>query len=391
MEGSTVDDKRNDVQRCAMGRRYIWLLIAAAAAVLAALCYRLTAHCPEWVDRCYTQIIFRIINFPLKLAAYILPFSIGEVLLYLGICFFLFYTIRMLVLTIRALIRRQKQPYLPALCYAVTMGTAAFAAIACFILFGGLNYNSVTFADKAGYEIVETDTDELKALCLYLSARASEARAELPEDASGVVAPDDTVSDLLQAAKDGYAVLSERFPYLNGFYPDAKPALFSVVMCYTQITGIYPYLLPEPVVNAKTPIMSLPHTICHVMAHQRGFAREDEANYIAYLAAISNPDPVFVYSGYYTAFVYAMNALYADDPAAWEEVAAATEEGIFADMRYANQFWSRFETPNDIVANLSQKVNDTYLQANRVEDGVKSYGRVVDLLLAEYRFIQQND
>ena len=60
-------------------------------------------------------------------------------------------------------------------------------------------------------------------------------------------------------------------------------------------------------------------------------------------------------------------------------------------MRYANQFWSRFETPNDIVANLSQKVNDTYLQANRVEDGVKSYGRVVDLLLAEYRFIQQND
>ena len=127
------------------------------------------------------------------------------------------------------------------------------------------------------------------------------------------------------------------------------------------------------------------------MAHQRGFAREDEANYIAYLAAISNPDPVFVYSGYYTAFVYAMNALYADDPAAWEEVAAATEEGIFADMRYANQFWSRFETPNDIVANLSQEVNDTYLQANRVEDGVKSYGRVVDLLLAEYRFIQQND
>lgn len=33
---------------------------------------------------------------------------------------------------------------------------------------------------------------------------------------------------------------------------------------------------------------------------------------------------------------------------------------------------------------MSDKVNDTYLKANKQTDGVESYDRMVDLLMAEY-------
>ena len=42
--------------------------------------------------------------------------------------------------------------------------------------------------------------------------------------------------------------------------------------------------------------------------------------------------------------------------------------------------------PSDAeVQEIVDKVNDTYLKINNQEDGTRSYGRVVDLLLAEYK------
>jgi hypothetical protein len=51
------------------------------------------------------------------------------------------------------------------------------------------------------------------------------------------------------------------------------------------------------------------------------------------------------------------------------------------DLMYSSNYWKQFETK---VAEISNKVNDSYLKANNQDDGVKSYGRMVDLLLAYY-------
>ena len=37
------------------------------------------------------------------------------------------------------------------------------------------------------------------------------------------------------------------------------------------------------------------------------------------------------------------------------------------------------------VAEASARLNDKYLRANRQKDGVRSYGRMVDLMLAYYK------
>jgi hypothetical protein len=156
-------------------------------------------------------------------------------------------------------------------------------------------------------------------------------------------------------------------------------------MCYLQISGIYPYISPEAVVNIKTPVSELPHTICHEMAHQRGIAREDEANYVGYLAAVNNPDPLFQYSGYSQALSYCLSALYRASSTAYDQIRPRINVGILRDMSIAGNFWRSFEQKNELPAKISTAVNDTYLQIQNIPDGTRSYGRMVDLLLAEFR------
>ena len=55
------------------------------------------------------------------------------------------------------------------------------------------------------------------------------------------------------------------------------------MLSYLGISGIFIPFTCEANVNATLPDWEIPFTACHELAHQRGFAREDEANYVGYL------------------------------------------------------------------------------------------------------------
>jgi hypothetical protein len=118
------------------------------------------------------------------------------------------------------------------------------------------------------------------------------------------------------------------------------------------------------------------------MAHQRGFAREDEANFIGYLVCKAHKDVDFQYSGYLLATIYSMNALYKYDIDSYNELTAKYNEGVRRDLQNNSEFWKQFEGP---IEEMQEKINDSYLKSNKQADGIYSYGRMVDLLLAEYR------
>ena len=80
--------------------------------------------------------------------------------------------------------------------------------------------------------------------------------------------------------------------------------------------------------------------------------------------------------------VHASNALYSADYALWEQAAALRSDAVERDIASNNAYWARYDQP---VAEVSNRVNDAYLKANGQENGVQSYGRMVDLLLAYYR------
>ena len=124
---------------------------------------------------------------------------------------------------------------------------------------------------------------------------------------------------------------------------------------------------------------NIPFTLCHELSHLRGFMQEEEANFIAFLACIGTGKQDFEYSGYLTGWVYCMNALRRTAAEEWQEVREELDEAAEADLRENSRFWDSYD---GAVAEVSDKVNDTYLKANGQSEGVKSYGRMVDLIIA---------
>jgi len=149
-----------------------------------------------------------------------------------------------------------------------------------------------------------------------------------------------------------------------------------------NIAGIYVPFTFEATFNADMPHANIPHTMLHELAHFKGFMREDEANFIAYLASREMDSPAFRYSGVMLALIHTGNALFAADRDLYFELSGGLNDGVWRDFDYNRAYWQQFEGR---VAEVATAMNDVYLRHNRQEDGVRSYGRMVDLLLADYR------
>ncbi len=350
------------------------------------LVYILAAGHGSTVRKVYSEGIFPVITAPMKFLASLVPFSVGETLVLIAafavLGGLLFCTVRSVVLAVR-----KKKAVKGFLRLLVLVLITAMLVGGNFFVYGGLNYRSLTFKEVSGLETRESSLDELEALCLYLGRKATEARSALATDENGVVSDSRSESELFSLSPDGFAAASSEFSCLSGYLVQPKPALFSEIMSYEQIAGIFPIVYTESIVNTNSPSYDTPFTACHELAHQLGFAQEDEANFIGYLASISNPDPLYVYSGYYNGYSYAMNMLYSYDKDKWAAVWSDPDidaDGISRDMRNANAIWDAYKKKAPVVSQVSEAVNDTYLKANDIPDGTHSYGRMVDLMIVYY-------
>lgn len=388
--------ERDALYRKKSRRAVLGAIICALLALIAFIIYLIfrNVFSAKTVSEIYTEKIFYYISWPIKKLAGFFPFSMAEIALYvliISIAVMIFLTLlntgRAVVFFImckrRGLYCRKILMFRPAILLGLRLTAIICAIITLFISFGGINYTGQTFAERAGYAIEDSDVSDLIQLCVVLGRKTSESREYVVTDLKGAI--DENYKPynpfrLINDAEKAYKNLPEEYEYLKRDYPSVKPAVGSILMSNIHISGIYPYVFPEAIVNIYTPIMSLPHTICHEMAHQRGFAREDEANYIAYLACIQSDNPLIVYSGYYTAFSYAMNQLYVYDYESWATIKDYVNPDIISDMRRENTYWKQFETIDNKV---TESVNDVFLEIMDVRDGVHSYGRMVDLLIAE--------
>ena len=139
----------------------------------------------------------------------------------------------------------------------------------------------------------------------------------------------------------------------------------------------------ETNINVDVPDYSIPSTIMHELSHSYGFMREDEANFISFLGCIQSESLEFQYSGYMHALIHAGNKLAGIDMDLYTELNKTYDPGVRLDLNANSDYWDQFE--DTVIQEVSNVVNDTYLKANNQSDGVASYGRMVDLLLAWYR------
>ena len=245
----------------------------------------------------------------------------------------------------------------------------------------GINYYRTPFSAYLNLELGDAREEDLEALCLELVRGINENAPEGQVDTGFF-----TQYSLARTGKAAMEKLGEKYPQLSGYYPSAKPVFISWILAVQQLCGVYSPFTVEANYNWQMTGYNIPHTICHELSHLRGFMREDEANFIGILACTDSDDWYYRYSGYLMAWVHAGNALAKVDLESYYKLHDQLCEQAVKDLQENNAYWERYEGK---VAEVSNQMNDTYLKINAQKDGVQSYGRVVDLMLALFRQKEQ--
>ena len=354
----------------------LWLLLLAPAAYGF---QRFSGHYPEFVEKWYARGAYPVVIGAWSRFTGLLPFSLMEILLMILAVSVPMFLILLIFKTARAGKGSRIRTFVRPLLFLAVLAAIWYAVT---VLLWNLNYSRPSFASLSKLDASPADAATLRAVCLKLSSEANAAREAVSEDSAGVMALRDDIWKTMMKASSGYDKLSNRFPFLKGSYGRPKPILFSRLMSWTRIIGIYTVTTAEANVDVDIPDAEIPFTVLHELAHQRGVAREDEANAAAWFASRVHPDPDFRYSGALNAWIYASNALSSVDRKAWGEVEASLSKSVKRDLDAQGAYWRPFNT---VVDKVAEKANDAWLKSNGQTDGVKSYGRMVDLIIAEFR------
>ena len=302
------------------------------------------------------------------------PFSIAELLIALLVVFLLVYIISQLV----NLFRRPKF-FLRLYRTLTTLAALGLTVYGGFCLLWGVYYYGDDFMAQSGLERAPVSVEQLERVTAYFADLANEYSDRVTRDEAGVCAADRGA--ILDHSPALYRAAEAKFPCLAGAELRAKGVLCSRVMSYLDFTGFFFPFTAEANVNLDFPPALFASTVAHELAHQRGVAKEQEANFVAVLACLEDGDADYVYSAALLAYTHLGNALYSADREAWARIAGSLNEAVRADLAAGAAYWKQFETPVQAVSNT---VYENFLYSYNQELGLKSYGACVDLLVNYY-------
>lgn len=349
--------------------------------IIAISCYflkRFLAAYPSFIETYYYRGINKAFIQRLSQITSILPFSLFECLVYLAVISLIATLIYYLIQMIH---NNQRRLALigDGLLNLLTDFSIGYTV---FLLFWGMNYDRPSLETDFSLTSTTHSKEELIELYTFLIEESNQTRQLVNENEHGIFEAFSDYRDIFKRASLGYQAAAKTYPVLTGDYGNPKPILASKFLTYTNITGIYSPFTAEANVNIAVPDSTLLFTTMHEMAHQRGYANENEANFIAFITCISHRDADFIYAGYLSALNYTNVALARIDRDALIHLNEQLDESVRRDILYLNEFWAQYEGK---IEETFQSMNQSYLVFNGVSDGVQSYGRVVDLLLAYYQ------
>ena len=255
-----------------------------------------------------------------------------------------------------------------------------FLFFSLYILSLGIAYRTPPLQRKLRLEHEEVNAESLYVASTVLLSAAEpllDEIAYLPSGSSEMPYSLDTLSEKICRAYDAVA---KKYEIIENFDSRAKPIYASGAMSYLELLGIYSPT-GEANVNVDYPDYNLPFTVAHEFAHQRGIAREDEANFVAFLVCMATDDPYIRYSGCLNMYVYVSNALYRTDRSLYMTLLSTVDERLLGELRAEREYTARYDV--EWIGEASSVLNDTYLKMNGTE-GVISYELVVRLLISYF-------
>lgn len=355
----------------------IGMIFVVVVNILAWIC---PAYC-DWHTIYITPIIVNVFGRLTNL----FPFSVGEIMILLG----LLIVLAAIVIAILLVFLRKKQGYIrfAKVFYksfaGIVVGVCIVLTTNCVIF-----YHCTPIDGNPDVDYREYTVEELEILRNYIVNQCNYYMELMPRDENGDVI---YTGDMQAETKKALHGIADDFPKLKGYYPNVKHLLSSDIISQAYIGGYYFPFSVEANVNGNMYIVNYPSVYCHELCHLHGYIYEDEASFLAYQACINSDSDFFKYSGYLSVLVYVDNAYYeaiGEDLLYYNTQPQVHEMVWYDDTFLPEEVWEEIEEDavfsTDTVEEISDTITETSLQLNGVEEGMISYSLVVDLLLQYY-------
>ncbi|MET0394326.1 MAG: DUF3810 domain-containing protein [Chitinophagaceae bacterium] len=329
---------------------------------------------PAWVEAKYTYGLYPLIAKVQRFLFGWLPFSIGD----------LFYAFLIIVLLyklfrfFRTLFRRQiTRRYLIA-----ALQQVLFFFLFVYVMFNllwGLNYNRKGISAQLGIQVKTYSLAELDTLTAALQLQLNSYAAQVTEGQRDSL---NRKKLLFRLSSRAYDYAAQQYDFLR--YPpvSVKASLFSYAGNYLGFQGYYNPFSGEAQINTTVPRFLEPFVTTHEIAHQLGYARENEANFVAFLACRSSPSPALRYSLYFDMYNYALGEVRRRDTALARAFQQRLHPQVVSDIREYRDFYRRYKNPVEPVITWFY---GNYLKANNQPGGKQTYNEVVAWLIAYYK------
>ena len=335
------------------------------------LVIKLLSNYPDFVEQYYSNGLYPIISKFLRYTLGWMPFSFGDLVYTFGSI----YAIRWFYKNRKRLLKDTKYWFIDVF--------AAFAILfGAFHLFWGLNYHRLPLHKSLNLEQDYT-TEQLVKVTELLIEKSNSLHSEISENDTLKVDIPLTKSEIFKMTPLGYENLMQRFPHLEYHPKSLKKSLYSYPLTYMGFSGYLNPLTNEAQVDGLIPVFKFPTTSAHEIAHQLGYAAENEANFIGFMATTNNDNIYFKYAGYTFALRFCLNEIYRRDEALYEDVVLNVNEGILKNYKEVRDFWEAHENPAEPLFKIFYS---NFLKANKQSKGMQSYNYVVALIVNYFEY-----
>ncbi len=344
--------------------KYIVLLIIAALS----LSFHITTRYSTSISNFFNFSVSNFIRGLLATITSVIPFSLGETVV-------IILPVLVLALVITVIIKPLSDKAFGKVIYGLSVLIVSLYSL--FVVSLSPAYGSST-ADVL-FDIADDplSKEELKTAAFVLSEKTNSLADKINYTYGSFSKMDTDLDGLTDKLLDAYDSLQNKYGFIKNFKSRLKPIALSEPMTYTHISGVYTYYTGESNVNTNFPDYTIPFTAAHEMAHQRGFARENEANFVAFLVCLESSDPYIQYSGYLNMLEYVNSPLYSVSPQDYFDVLRSLDIRVRCELIEYSEFFDKYR--ESTASKVSGTINDTYLKSQGIDEGEKSYGLVVDL------------
>lgn len=329
---------------------------------------------PGWVERNYSQGIYPVISRIQRFLFGWIPFSIGD-LFYAFLCIVIIYKVFKFF---RLLFKKQ----LNRRYFVVALQQGIFILLFLYVFFNllwGLNYNRRGIAYQLHLDVKPYTQADLDTLTGIMQSRVNYYAGFVTEAQRDSF---DKKSRLFKGAVEAYDAAAKQYPFMAYRSKSIKPSLFSYLGNYLGFQGYYNPFSGEGQVNTTVPRFLEPFVTTHEMAHQLGYGKENEANFVGFLACRAYPSNAFRYSVYLDMYNYSLTEMIKRDTTIARAYQQNAHPQVIKDQKEFRDFYRRYKNP---VEPLIMWGYGQFLKANNQPGGKATYNEVVAWLIAYYK------